>query len=197
MPRRKCLKWKARNRRLEMGVKNERAKWKLEGKLPPFSTFFFFSMVYFLLLKKKKMLRENVWNKRAKAGRQKQKPKVKRQSGSLKVSSLLSLGFFLVVFLCVLFSLCLRKWKQRHVVNVPSFSFMVLFQWRKRWQLVTITFFSVGVQAKKVTTTCCCCLLFCVREEEDNNNVSLSYFMVLLEQKKATTTSCRHLLFCV
>jgi len=64
MPRRKCLKQKSRNKRVEAGAKSERAKQKLEGKLLPFATFiFFFSMVFLfslLLLEKKKMLGESV-----------------------------------------------------------------------------------------------------------------------------------------
>ncbi len=41
-----------------MGIKSERAKRELKGKLLPFSAYFFFSMVFFfsfLLLEKKKM----------------------------------------------------------------------------------------------------------------------------------------------
>jgi hypothetical protein len=47
MQRRKRLKQKGKNKRLEVGAKNEKAKWELEGKFLPFSTFLFFSMVFF------------------------------------------------------------------------------------------------------------------------------------------------------
>jgi hypothetical protein len=39
MPRRKCLKRKGINKRPEAKAKIEKAKRKLESKLPPFSTF--------------------------------------------------------------------------------------------------------------------------------------------------------------
>jgi len=47
MRRKKRLKQKGKNKRPEVGTKNEKAKWELEGKLLPFSTFLFFSMVFF------------------------------------------------------------------------------------------------------------------------------------------------------
>jgi hypothetical protein len=72
MLRRKHLKWKGKNRRLETKAKNEMAERELETKLPPFSTIFFFSMVFlffcFSYAWEKKMLGENVWNGRAKIG---------------------------------------------------------------------------------------------------------------------------------
>ncbi len=61
------------------GVKNDKAEWKLEGKLPPFFTFIFFSMVfffvffYFLLFEKKKMPRESIGNRRVEAGTKSEK----------------------------------------------------------------------------------------------------------------------------
>jgi hypothetical protein len=61
------------------GVKNDRAEWKLEGKLPPFFTFIFFSMVfffvffYFLLFEKKKMPGESIGNRRVEAGTKSEK----------------------------------------------------------------------------------------------------------------------------
>jgi len=48
MPRRKCLKRKGKNKRLEAGAKSERAKQELKGKLLPFFAFFF-SMGFFFL----------------------------------------------------------------------------------------------------------------------------------------------------
>jgi hypothetical protein len=36
------LNRKGKNKRAEVGVKSEKAKQKLEGKLPPFFVFFFF-----------------------------------------------------------------------------------------------------------------------------------------------------------
>jgi len=62
------LKQKGRNKRPEAKAKSERAKQKLESKLPPFFTFFFSSLWFFfpfLLLEKKKMPGENVGNRRA------------------------------------------------------------------------------------------------------------------------------------
>jgi hypothetical protein len=47
MRRREHLKQKGKNKRPEVGAKNEKAKWELEGKLLPFSTILFFSMVFF------------------------------------------------------------------------------------------------------------------------------------------------------
>jgi hypothetical protein len=68
--RRRCqekgLETKGKSRRTEVGAKNERVEWELEGKLPLFSTFVFFTMVFFslcffsfLLLEKKKIPRES------------------------------------------------------------------------------------------------------------------------------------------
>ncbi len=75
MPKRKCLKWKGRNKSPEAGAKSERAEWELEGKLLPFFAFFFllydfFSLFFFsfLLLENKKMPKESFWNKRAIVG---------------------------------------------------------------------------------------------------------------------------------
>jgi hypothetical protein len=42
MPRRMHLNRKGKNKRAEVGVKSEKAKQKLEGKLPPFFVFLFF-----------------------------------------------------------------------------------------------------------------------------------------------------------
>ncbi len=111
-------KVKGQSERAEAEAKSERAEWELKIKLPPFSTYIFFSMVFFLcvfflfLLRKKKMLGESTRNRSAKVGGQKREPKVKGQSRSLKVSSIPSLGFLFVVFLCVLFSMCLRRRRQ-------------------------------------------------------------------------------------
>jgi hypothetical protein len=41
------LKQKGINGKAEVGAKSERAKWELEGKLPPFSAILFLSMVFF------------------------------------------------------------------------------------------------------------------------------------------------------
>jgi hypothetical protein len=60
------LKQKGINGWAEAGAKNERAKWELEGKLLPFSTFLSFSMVFFfvlfcfILFQKNKMLGESI-----------------------------------------------------------------------------------------------------------------------------------------
>jgi len=81
MPRKKCLKQNGRNMRLEARAKSERAERELEGKLLPFSAFFFFSKVFFFL--------EKVFEIEG----QKQEPKVKGQSRSIKESSLPSLHF--------------------------------------------------------------------------------------------------------
>jgi hypothetical protein len=52
--RRKCLKRKGTNKRLEVGVKSERAEQKLEGKLLPFSVFFFLLYGFFFYLRKRR-----------------------------------------------------------------------------------------------------------------------------------------------
>jgi hypothetical protein len=49
MPRRKHLKRKAKNKRPETRAKFERAKQKLEGKLPPFSAFFSSLWIFFFV----------------------------------------------------------------------------------------------------------------------------------------------------
>jgi hypothetical protein len=41
MPRRKRLKWKGRNKKVETGAKTEKAKQELEGKLLSFFAIFF------------------------------------------------------------------------------------------------------------------------------------------------------------
>jgi hypothetical protein len=76
-----------------------------------------------------------------KTGRQKREPKVKRQNESLKVSSLPSFGFFLVVFLCVLSSLCLRKEKKDNTVTFFSLSKKMMMA-----QQCAIVFFFGGVK---------------------------------------------------
>ncbi len=64
--RRKHLKQKGRNMRVEAEAKSERANRELKGKLLPISTFFFFFMIFFslfffpLLIKNKKMLGKSV-----------------------------------------------------------------------------------------------------------------------------------------
>jgi hypothetical protein len=49
MPKRRRLKQKGRNKRPEAKAKSERAKQKLEIKLPPFFTFFFLLYGFFSL----------------------------------------------------------------------------------------------------------------------------------------------------
>ncbi len=103
------------------------------------------------------------------------------------------------------FSLCLKR-KRKHC-KAPLSSFMVVFQWKRRWQLVAITFFSGDVATKKAMA-CYYCLFFCVWKEKDYGNVSSSSSMMVLQWKKQrivvtffyvfeekkTTPMCRHLL---
>ncbi len=107
MLRRKCLKRKGRNKRVEVGTKSEKVEWELEGKLPPFSAFFFFSMIFFLCfffaffcLRKrrcqKKMFETKGQNWEGKNGSQKWKGKV---GAWKKVPSLFYIFFLFMVFL--------------------------------------------------------------------------------------------------
>ncbi len=108
MPRRKCLKRKGKNRRPKVGAKSEWAKRNFKGKLPSFFAFFFPLWFSFFLLEKKKMLGEGVWNRKAEARGQKQKPKVRGHRRSLKESSFPFLHFF---FLYVFFLFLLLEKK--------------------------------------------------------------------------------------
>jgi hypothetical protein len=81
------------------------------------------------------------------------------KSGSLKVSSLLSLGFFLVVFLCVSSSLCLRI---------------------KRRQQCVVVFFCGGVAKKKKTMAMCHLFLWCYYSEEGDVSLLPSPFTLVV-----------------
>jgi hypothetical protein len=125
-----------------------------------------------LIFEKKKMLGEFFWNRRAEVRGQKQEHKVRRQSGSLKESSLPSLHFFFPVWF---FFLLERKkmlgenvWNKRAKVGAKSE--------RAKWELESkflpffwfffLLFFYVF------------CLLYVWKE--DVGNVSLFSSMVVL-----------------
>jgi hypothetical protein len=59
--------------------------------------------------------------RKCKNGKAEARTKSEKADGSLKVSSLPSFGFFKIVFLCVLSSLCLRKRKKRQHCDLLFF----------------------------------------------------------------------------
>ncbi len=81
MPRRKHLKWKGKNKRLEAGAKGKKVEWELERKFLPFSAFFFFFVIFFNLFAwkqedaKRKHLKQKGRNERAEAGAKSERAK--------------------------------------------------------------------------------------------------------------------------
>ncbi len=91
MARRKRLKRKGRNnRRPKTKAKSEKAEWKLEGKLPPFSTFFSSLWFFLFLCLKTRRCQKKVFEIEG----QKREPKVRGQNMNLKENSFPSLHFF-------------------------------------------------------------------------------------------------------
>ncbi len=146
-----------------------------------FHLYGFFS--FLLLLEKKKMLGENVWNKRAEMGRQKWKPKVRGQSGSLKESSLPSLHFFYSLWFSFLFFffLLLEKkkmlgesvWNKKVEVGAKSEK----AEWELESKFPPFSWFFLLL-------FCVFCLLCVWKEEEDGNVLSSSFVMVLQKRKR-------------
>ncbi len=103
--------WRGESKRSDS---SQMQKSKKKGKLPPFSAFFFFSMVFlfFSYTWEEENVEEKSFEiKRVEIGGQKQEPKVRRQSDSLKVSFVPSLHFFSFLWFFFFFSLLFKKKK--------------------------------------------------------------------------------------
>ncbi len=147
--------------RVEARTKSEKAKWELEGKFPPLFAFIFFSMVFLFFsstwkekdVKKKHLKQKGLkWEPKVKGRKRlkqkglKREPKMKGQSESLKVISLLSLGFFFVGFLYV----CLFcVWEEEDNGNVSLSSFVVLLQRRGNDSLLSSLSFLMVFKQKR------------------------------------------------
>jgi len=93
-----------------------------------FYGFFFFVFFFFSSLWKEEDARKSVWN-----GKQKQEGKSERAHRKLEGNLPPFSWFFFLLFSCVF---CfLYVWEEENDSNVSSFSSMVVFQWRRRWQL--------------------------------------------------------------
>jgi len=116
------------NKRVEAITKNERVEWELKGKFLPYYTFFFFFMVFFFVFLffsfawKEEMLGENIWNKRAKVGGQKQEPKMRvEQELEGKLLPFSTFFFFsMVFFFLLLFFLLEKKMPRKNIWNTRA-----------------------------------------------------------------------------
>ncbi len=124
---------------------------------------------------------------------------MKGQSGSLKVSSLPSLGFlfccFLMCFVCFVFdkkktmAMChhLFMWwccnEKGDGSLLPSPFSMVVFKWKRQWQLVVVAFFFV-LEKKKIMSMRRRLLLWCCWNKKGNGNKLSSPSFLCLRRRR-------------
>ncbi len=151
---------------------------------------FLFSLFLFpfLMLEKKKMQGNNVWNKRAEMGGQKQDPKVREHSKSLKETYLpfLHFCFSLWFFFFVFFSSTWEEKNGRRKRNrrVEAIAKSERIEWELKGKLLPffwfffLVFFFLSfvffVLEKKKTITMCCRLFLYYYWNKKNNDNKLS-----------------------